>query len=366
MEKILCIGYYGKGNLGDEAILSSFINSLEEQGIARNNIIISTSNIMYSKNKHRTHAINRKSLISMIIGIIRSKHIVFSGGGWHFNKPAVLFYSIFITSLSKILGKTVSLYCIGVEPIDSSYTNAVRLLLGLCDWISVRDEFSWKQLVKSRTSKKISIACDPVFSKYFQEIIEKLKKYRQNEPKHIIVSLVNARRSSKYASIAPYYTKIVDKIIEVFGTDIILISTSPGEGDLTLAHEVQMNSQYQNMIQVQEEQIDLDTLSRAYVNAQLVIGMRYHALILAALFGLPFIAISRSPKITSLCNTLNQSELTGIETVEIDKIEMKLKSYHLPEKSEKAIMEEKVKNLIELSDSHNRKWFNSILIKYGS
>ena len=49
----------------------------------------------------------------------------------------------------------------------------------------------------------------------------------------------------------------------------------------------------------------LDAIAAAIARARIVIGVRLHALILAARFGVPFLALPYDPKVEALCADLN-------------------------------------------------------------
>ena len=64
--------------------------------------------------------------------------------------------------------------------------------------------------------------------------------------------------------------------------------------------------QNKNLFHVQKYSLDINKIFDLYVNANLVIGMRLHSIILAHKFNKPFIALSYSEKVSGFCASIGQ------------------------------------------------------------
>ncbi|MGI6540809.1 MAG: polysaccharide pyruvyl transferase family protein [Bacillota bacterium] len=322
-ESFVCFGYYGKQNLGDEAILASFLHEIEKYGHDRSRVRVATADRTDTVKRHGVIPIKRFSIFARVAAVMRSDHIVLSGGGWHFQKLWVASYAALTALLAKLLGKSFSIICIGVEPITRlSSRHLVRAILGASDWVSVRDEESAQELLRTGASTRVVVAADPVFSEVYSKVAQSQQRvYRGPCSRPVItVSLLDARGAKKYAAIREDYPSIVDGIVDRLDAEVVLVCTSPGEGDIEVARYVQESCTCPDRVHIYECGESLVDLMPVVASSDLVVGMRYHALATAALAGVPFAAIARSPKVQSICDVLGQPVLAHVNCYDGDDI----------------------------------------------
>ncbi len=313
------MGYYGKQNLGDEAILTSLLYQLERRGYQRCQVRVITADEADTRKRHDVTPVRRDSLVAVIGSVVRSHHVVLSGGGWHFDRPLAALYALFVVLLGRLFGKTVSICCIGVEPITRPLSKLIaRAILHASDWVSVRDEESAEELAGICASARVTVAADHVFAGALRVPTGIRTCWRRNPRPVIALSILDARGAKKYAAIRDDYPSIVDGIVERLDAEVVLVATSPGEGDIRVSRYVQERCTHSDRVRVQETANDLGDVMAVVASSDLVVGMRYHGLIAAALAGVPFAAIVRSPKVMSICRVLGQPVLGSIGCYNVD------------------------------------------------
>lgn len=319
--RFVFVGYYGKQNLGDEAILTSFLYELERGGYQRWQVRVITADEADTRKRHDVTPVRRDSPVAVIGYVVRSHHVVLSGGGWHFDRPIAAFYALFLVLLGRLFGRTVSICCIGVEPITRPLSKLiVRTILHASDWVSVRDQESADELLRVCASARVTVAADPVFAGALRVPTGMRTCWRRNPRPIIAISILDARGAKKYAAIREDYPRIVDGIVERLDAEVFLVATSPGEGDIEVSRYVQARCTHSDRVHIQETAKDLGDVMAVVASSDLVVGMRYHVLIAAALAGVPFAAIVRSPKVMSICRALGQPVLGSIGCYNVDDV----------------------------------------------
>ncbi len=175
---IFIVGWFGSGNLGDEAILISQLMSLCEK-IREVNFYILSFNV------HRTQRLTKqiKSVKEVIrigskssffktdfFGIfyhLSKADLVIVGGGGLFqdlyNYYPIPFFTC-ITILAKIFKKAVFYNSLGIGPVRTLFGKILcKIAFHLADSISVRDDESRQLLVRLGIKKEIHVTADPVF-----------------------------------------------------------------------------------------------------------------------------------------------------------------------------------------------------------
>lgn len=179
IKKIVISGWYGPGNIGDEAILQAMIDIFEEQ-FPNCEITALSFNPTYTKHTQKINAV--RQVPSSIKGWIRSiitfnifktfKAIkecdlfVMGGGGFLSDwQPEVPHDWLKQLKIAKFFGKEVWLYGIGAAPFltDKGKKTTKYYIDNFVDRIVVRDNESYHQLKKVvGVSLPIEIKIDPV------------------------------------------------------------------------------------------------------------------------------------------------------------------------------------------------------------
>lgn len=175
MKETVIIGYFGKGNIGDEAILSSTLSRMKRD----ENVIVLSENPDETERMHyvRSEKYTFRHLPLLLLKIaLKRPNILFPGGGYFYGN-AVRSIAL-ISIVSKIFGSKVSIVAVGVGPylshdIVGLYNDndkfsglnkfCLRLIFTIADYASVRDNFS-KKMVVLAGGHDVKIENDPALS----------------------------------------------------------------------------------------------------------------------------------------------------------------------------------------------------------
>jgi polysaccharide pyruvyl transferase CsaB len=161
MRKILISGYLGYGNFGDEALLHVLIKDLTETGFKKQNITVISATPEYTSQLFNTNAANRWNFFEILGAIIDHDVTVFLGGLFQDRtsfKSFLYYYFQLITSL--LLKKEVIFYGSGFGPFTSKTSkDLLSDALKTVNLITVRDETS-----ANAVGLSLPVTCDPVWS----------------------------------------------------------------------------------------------------------------------------------------------------------------------------------------------------------
>ena len=139
---ILISGYYGFGNLGDEAALSGLVKGLHARG---HHLSVLSNNPEKTRALHGVEAVTRYK--GLLPALVQSDAVISGGGGLLQDKTSArsLRYYLGILRLAKALGKQAVVYGQGVGPLSPAGERTVRqTLTGLP--VAVRDGASQRLL----------------------------------------------------------------------------------------------------------------------------------------------------------------------------------------------------------------------------
>lgn len=324
VNRILVAGYYGFDNGGDELILFSLLDELKRLN-SRIEISVLFRNPSKTGRNYRVKAINRWNLISIALAILRTDLFVFGGGGLlqDLTSSWSIYYYLGLILLAKLFFKKVFLISQGVGPIRRRISRKVTgIVLGFVDLITVRDELSKFELGKLNGNISVSIALDPVFNLdrfafgkgaaiYLPTPLFEGRGSPSNEQPAIGVCLQGFGKDEKFRETI---RKICDELVRKIESKIIFIPFHKLE-DLKISKDIiaDRTSDYQLFLWQ-----DIEDLFEFYNKIDFILGMRLHSIILACLFGKPFVAISL-PKTHPLYDPKVEGflELLGYEVIDM-------------------------------------------------
>lgn len=295
MKKVLISGYYGFDNFGDEAVLGILLDKLKDCYVT-----VLTSDPQKTFNTHGVHCVY--SFSQKVIKEIADCDILISGGGsllQNATSNASLMYYSSIIKMAQIFKKKVIIFAQGIGPISGFWSNFfTKRLLKKCDYISVRDEESLKLLKSWKIDAKL--VCDPVFNLPAKQITHtskigiQLRKYDTLTDNLFdnIVSQVKSRYYSKEIELISFEDNMDIGISEVFMNKLKYV-------DPKIKVKIVKGLS-------QEEKIN------RIASLDCLIGMRFHACLIAIKHGVKTLAINYDPKVENLAKS------AGIPILEMD------------------------------------------------
>lgn len=321
--KILISGYYGFGNLGDEAILEQLTIELKKL-VAPEEITVLSDDPEHTSQTFGVSSISRWELSALLDGLSHARLFISGGGGLFQDTQSVkstIYYGGQI-GLAKAHGVPCLIYAQGVGPLNSALCKFItRATFSLCTWLTVRDPAS-KQMLDS-WGIAASLTADPVWClaptalplavRKQMADIKALNGGSKCQPKLVGLSL----RSSKNF-LPAHLQSLVAAMDSALPNDTrVVLLPLQDEQDRELL--LDFRSRWQKAGR-QAEIIDTALIERPsqwielLSNLDLVIGMRLHALILALKSFVPIIGLAYDPKVTHLLTAFEQPILNLTNT----------------------------------------------------
>jgi polysaccharide pyruvyl transferase CsaB len=300
MPRVLLSGYYGFGNLGDEALLEVMLAQMRARfPSARLEVLSASPQITASQ--HRVEAAPRWDWREVRAAIARSDVVVSGGGGLLQNATStrsLLYYAGILREAIRRRRKTM-LFAQSVGPLDYWGRLIVRQFCKGLDRATVRDERSQRLLHELVPSTPIEHTADPVF--LYDGAQESVDLSSEGlGPESGPYAIVSVRKAPALRDAPSAVARIVDRLAlqhEIRGAFLPL----GGAVDAAASTDVIRLCKSNPMLL---PECTLRTAASMLRSARVVIGMRLHSLILAARYAVPFLAIAYDPKVSALCQDL--------------------------------------------------------------
>lgn len=323
-KRILISGYYGFGNTGDEAILSSMIYQIKEK-VPESIFTVVSENPDESKKIHDVDAIYRLDYTTISQEIERSDLVILGGGGLFQDHYGIELSALFakpgfgltryaeVPLLAKMHGKPVMFYSQGFGPLFSKEAKTfVSFVCSLADIITTRDKAS-KNLLEGIgvESKKIIVSIDPAFEipitneERVREILAS-----ENIPINERIVCVSVRQwidkslEDKYVDLL---AKVLDDFIKINKIQLLFIpfqDYDKNDNDSTISARIIEKIGQKERCHLLSKVYPPKEIAGIIRESILVIGMRLHSIIFAARSNIPIVALSYDPKVQNLMKDL--------------------------------------------------------------
>lgn len=341
MTNILITGYYGLGNIGDEAILSGIINSLNRY-IDDAKFFVITNNPDETRDLHDILPISqsyKKGPLPFIKSQIMERELIrvyraidncdifILGGGELLQDLKVHYLPIFLSLvyLAQKKNKKTVIYGIGAGPIETNFGKKLcKRILNDVDLVTVRDSKSKIALENCGVSNVIQTA-DPAFAIDIpnKNVINDnlIKSNLFDSEKVISITSHNLlynddiyrKSGGRKIDLSPRREVLAnsfDSIIEKYNKSLMFLPTvkSDMNGYFKI---IEFMSNADKTISV-EHNSDFRYFLSLLSISDILIGMRLHSLIIATMLGIPFVPVSYCGKVKSFL------ELVGLDDLYID------------------------------------------------
>lgn len=324
MAKVVISGYYGFDNLGDEAVLFSILKTLRDLRIGLRIEVLSNSPEK-TADIYRVTAANRWKL-GEIYRAIKDSDMLISGGGSLLQDVTglkSLIYYLGVIRLARWLGKPVFFYAQGIGPVNSGLGRfLMRWLVNRVDYITVRDESSRQDLLEMGiTRPQVQVTADPVLG-LEEKFVDQAIGQRILEDAGLDLSIerrlvgISVREWQGLAAYKEIVAEICDKLARVGYQVVFLPMHFPD--DLQTSQEVKELMEQPAV--VLSERYSVVEMASLIANMDFMLGMRLHALILAAVMHVPPVAISYDPKIDRFMGLLGRQAATAVDKPDFDEL----------------------------------------------
>ena len=304
-------GYFGCGNLGDDAILQGLLTELRRAAPWVRPIVL-TGNPRRDERRFGVECIHRKNPFAITCALAVGDVFLFGGGSLLQNLTSrrSLDYYLWLTGQAKRMGCLTVLYAAGVGPlIGASAQKRVQRRLSTCDYISLRDPDSKRLLSGLGVDRaRLFDGADPALFLPHPGQGRSLALLRENgvPPARELLCAV-LRESAEPLLLTRLFPAALRVLAARHGLLPILLSFDTSDSSRMLQKSA---SACGGIVLRLRESADAVALFSA---ARLVLSMRLHGLILAALSGTPAVGVCTEPrdsKIPSFARSVGQEFLS--------------------------------------------------------
>ena len=292
MVNILISGYYGFDNIGDESILRTLVSSLLEH-IPDCSLTVLSHNPTSTREKYGVEAVDRMSPMA-ILRAVKKCDMLISGGGsllQDVTSSKSLHYYLSIIRCAEFFHKKVFIYSQGIGPIDRpGNRRAAAAALKRADGIVVRDERSASLLEEIGIARdKVVITADPVIrmKKPDGDVgAEILRKAGVSLDGRLTVGWAIRERDTD-SRFVKELLRSIQMMKDKYNAQSVLIPFHYEE-DGEVCRHIAAQLPGDTAVCLNEKYLSEDMLS-IIGNMDLLVGVRLHSLIYAAIMGVPLI-----------------------------------------------------------------------------
>ncbi|MBV9148227.1 MAG: polysaccharide pyruvyl transferase CsaB [Candidatus Eremiobacteraeota bacterium] len=296
--QFLLSGYYGFGNLGDEALARVIVSEL------RRRYPYAGVDILSAHPELTAHELGVRSTPRAQFGAVREAigraDVVLSGGGGLLQNAtslrSLLYYAGILRAANKARRKSM-IFAQSIGPLDFFGKRVVQQWCKGTSRATVRDERS-KQLLSSLVHDlPIERTADPVFL-YDDEATIDLTAHGVDTSAPLV--LVAVRKSPGFQNAARAIARAVDRLANVHHAHVAFLPLGGLEDAQSATTLIRKCKSSPVLLPL----TDIGTACALIRGAFAVIGMRLHALIFAIRYGVPFLAVAYDPKVSALCDDI--------------------------------------------------------------
>lgn len=342
MANLLLAGYFGCGNLGDDAILLGFLNGIAGKGHEIQTLCGSPDRVM---NAYGVRGIPRLDFNEVGRALDDTDALVFPGGSIFQDVTSMrsVAYYYKLVAMAKKRGKKVVMLGQGVGPLNGMIGRTLSAkAFNLADAVVVRDPGSSDTLRKIGYKGMPRLAADPAFLLPTPQVEEDLPRFGVAGMKTVGISVRPFGKDKGKAVIETFaeLTRILFSngwmpvLIEMDSAMDRSVISAIGKANGGKVPEIK---NLQSPIDVQKRMTRMDA----------VIAMRLHAGILASTVGLAPFMVSYDPKVTALTNLLGLPAPPTVENLNAGRIFDLFKDFQSRQESMAKTMETRRQQLVE-------------------
>lgn len=292
MERVVCSGYYGKGNGGDEALLASLLQMLPPSVEP----IVLSGNPTQTQDRYQVASYDRMNALEVFNVLRQADAFIWGGGSLIQDVSSAIspFYYAGLMGLAQQIGLKTIAWAQGIGPLNRGMTRrlAQRSFLN-CTTISVRDRASAQLL--SDWQIPFILAPDPVWALDSKPVPG---LWDLPAPRVALTLRPHPQLTPERLSVLTQALVSFQKATQAF----ILLLPFQLSQDLAIAQLLHRAIPDQSQILTLEDPRQLKGVFRG---VEMVIGMRFHSLIMAATEECRCFALSYDPKVTQLMAELD-------------------------------------------------------------
>ncbi len=291
-KKVLLIGYFGYGNLGDELLWRTFCRRFLEDFVGHRVVLLHSGRAPLPVGE-RMAIVRRRALFGLLEEIMTCEAVVIPGGGLLQSSTSQLslVYYLTLLTLARLAGARVILPAQGLGPfrkggrVAEAVNRWLASELRQAEYVSLRDIESATVLEEIAGIRNAPVTSDLAF---LSEISHRGKLSTIELPKVYAILRGSASGADRLAE------ELVNMHEEFENFDLFPAALQPGEDDSLWQRANWMGRVFCS-----------DEPEKLLAGAELVVSMRLHGCILATLAGIPWIGLAYDPKVSSFARACN-------------------------------------------------------------
>ncbi|GAB6138188.1 polysaccharide pyruvyl transferase CsaB [Halanaerobaculum tunisiense] len=351
MPQVVLSGYYGFNNAGDEAILAALISGLQRE-VDDVELVVLSADPEWTSQVHGVRAVARYNL-GAISNLFRRTDLLISGGGsllQDVTSRRTIPYYLGVIKLAHLL--QVPVFCCGqgIGPITSYWNRKlVQRILNQVAAITVRDQASRSLLQELGVRAEIQLTADPVFT------LQPVSQARQEE----ILAKEGVTLTSPVIGVAPRawqentylseLAKLLDQLHNQLQAEILFIPLQyPADREMSY----QLQGLMTNSARIITGNYTPRELLSLVEEVDLLVGVRLHSLIFAALMGAIPAGISYDPKVDHFLERVGLEPVGEIDSLGVQAAHSQIISLWEQKKELKATLQKKTSHLAGLAQQN--------------
>jgi len=331
--RIFITGYYGFRNLGDEAVLEAILGDFRGR-VADPIFIVTSGDPGRTRADHGVEAVHWRDVPAIVAAVSDADLVVIGGGGlfhdhWGIDPDSLLarhYYGIpfFATPaiLAALQDTPILIYGVGVGPLFSDEARSMtRAVFDLAWAATVRDEESLEEAERLGLSRgRVELAADPAFAlpppseADIRAAEAKIGTAASPGPPLLGVCVrgwdLGVAEETWLAAVAGGAQAFLDE----HGGGLVAVPFQDLEEDLgddadVARRLVEAIGKPERAVVTRVPETPAEALA-LLGRCDLVVGMRLHSVLFAALSGVPVVALSYDPKVERLMSRLDSAELS--------------------------------------------------------
>jgi polysaccharide pyruvyl transferase CsaB len=312
LAKLVIAGYFGSGNLGDDAILVGFAHGLHMAGFHNTEMTVMSGAPEETFRYYGYRAIPRMDAGAYAGAIAEADALVFAGGSIFqdvTSVKSVAYYSNLVSKAKKA-GKKVFMVGQGVGPLTTFLGKRMAAkAFNMADYIVVRDPMSKSTLTSLGVKAPVKVGADPAF----------LLPEKISDDDSLSFNIGDMRS----VGVAPRpFGKDKKVVVELFGEfcrllfqakimPVLIEMDKNVDGPLISEIEKQQGGKIPDL---RKQQTPMQMQGRI-ARMDGMIAMRLHAGVLAASVGVPPLMINYDPKVAAFAKMLDIGNALPLEKI---------------------------------------------------
>ena len=295
--RLVISGYYGFGNAGDEAVLAGMLELSGRAGVRRDDVSVLSADPRGTSSAHEVRAVSRWNPLQVAAELRRADALLSGGGGLLQDVSSLrpVSYYAGVMALARLLGRPYAVVAQGLGPLRRGPNRRLaRSALDHAAYVSLRDERSIALSRRIGVQRPIQLSADPALAALSSAAHE------GSGASHVLVAVRGGYPAD--AAVGPLRHAVAVLARERPVIALPMHETVDRDASTALVAGIPGAS-------LADPEGSLGSKLEAIATAAVVIGVRLHALVLAAAAGVPAVAITYDPKVDAF------AERAGIAVV---------------------------------------------------